>query len=84
MQTNDYKTIIENADRLRATINTPGWQDIVKIINDKKEYWLQKVLTEKELNKIYHAQAYVEASDMLLMEIDARIKQGDEARELSK
>ena len=84
MQTNDYKTIIDDADRLRSTINTPGWKDIVKIKDDKKAYYTQKALTEKELNKIYYAQACVEGLDMIFSEIDALIRQGDEARELSK
>ena len=84
MQTNDYKTIIDNADRLRSTINTPGWKDIVKIKDDKKEYWIEKACTEKELAKILYAQACVEAFDMIFSEIDACIKQGDEARGLNK
>ena len=84
MTTNDYKQIIENAERLRTTTNTAGWQDILKIKNDKKAYYTQQALTEKDLNKIYYAQARVEAIDIIFNEIDMLIKQGEEAGELSK
>ena len=84
MQTNDYKSSIEIADRVRVTIKTAGWQDILKIINDKIAYYTQKALTEKELNNIYYSQACVEVANMFLSEIDAIIKQGEEADKLKK
>jgi hypothetical protein len=80
----NYDSIIEQADRLRTTINTIGWQDILKIKNDKKEYFVNKALTEKDINKIYYAQAYVEASDNIFREIDALIKNAEEAEKLRK
>ncbi len=80
----NYDSAIEQADRLRTTINTAGWQDIVKIKNNKKAYYTDKALTEKELNKIYYAQSYVEAIDNLFSEINALINVGDEAQGLKK
>jgi len=79
-----YDSAIEQADRLRTTINTAGWKDIVNIKNDKKAYYTQVALTEKELSKIYYAQAYIEAIDNLFSEIDALINVGDEAQKLKK
>jgi len=80
----NYDSAIEQADRLRATANTAGWKDIVKIKNDKKAHYTDKALTEKEISKIYYAQAYVEAADNLFLEIDALIKLGDEAGKIKK
>jgi len=84
MKTNDYKQIIDNADRLRTTINTAGWQDILRIKEDKKAYYTQVALTEKDLHKIYYAQACVEAIDIIFNEVEMLIKQGEEAGEISK
>jgi len=84
MKTNDYKQIIDNADRLRTTINTAGWQDILKIKEDKKAYYTQVALTERDLNKIYYAQACVEAIDIIFNEVEMLIKQGVEAEKISK
>lgn len=84
MQTNDYKQIIDNADRLRTTTNTAGWQDILKIKNDKKAYYTQQALIEKDLNKIYYAQACVEVIDIVFDEVESLIKQGEEAGEIKK
>jgi len=84
MKTNDYKTIIDNADRLRTTTNTAGWQDILKIKEDKKAYYTQVALTERDLHKIYYAQACVEAIDIIFNEVEMLIKQGEEAGEISK
>ena len=84
MQTNDYKSIIDNADRLRTTINTAGWQDILKIKEDKKAYYTQQALTERDLHKIYYAQACVETIDIIFNEVEMLIKQGEEAGEISK
>lgn len=80
----NYDSAVEQADRLRTTINTAGWKDIVKIKNDKKAHYTAKALTEKEISKIYYAQAYVEAVDNLFLEIEALINLGDEAGRLSK
>jgi len=80
----NYDSAIDQADRLRTTINTAGWQDIVKIKNDKKAYYTDKALTEKEISKIYYAQAYVQAVDNLFLEIEALINVGDEAGRMKK
>jgi len=84
MQTNDYKSLIDNADRLRTTVNTAGWLDILKLKDDKKAYYTQKALTEKDLNKIYYAQACVEGIDLIFNEVDMLIKQGEEAEKIKK
>jgi len=84
MKTNNYKQIIDNADRLRTTVNTAGWQDILKIKDDKKAYYTQVALKEKDLNKIYYAQACVEAIDIIFNEVEMLIKQGEEAGKISK
>jgi len=84
MKTNDYKQIIDNADRLRTTVNTAGWQDILKIKEDKKAYYTQVALTERDLHKIYYAQACVEAIDIIFNEVEMLIKQGVEAEKISK
>ena len=84
MKINDYKLIIDNADRLRNTVNTAGWQDILRIKEDKKAYYTQVALKEKDLNKIYYAQSCVEAIDIIFNEVEMLIKQGEEAGELSK
>jgi len=84
MKTNDYKQIIDNAARLRTTINTAGWQDILEIKEDKKAYYTQVALTERDLNKIYYAQACVEAIDIIFNEVEMLIKQGVEAEKISK
>jgi len=80
----NYDSAVELADRLRTTINTAGWQDILKIKNDKKGHYTNKVLTERELDKIYYAQAYVMAIEDIFAEIDALIKVGDEAEKRKK
>jgi len=84
MKTNDYKSIIDNADRLRTTVNTAGWQDILRIKDEKKAYYTQVALTEHDLHKIYFAQACVEAIDIIFNEVEMLIKQGVEAGEINK
>ena len=84
MQTNDYKSIIDNADYLRSLVKKPGWKIIQKFMADKREYYTQVALTEKDMHKIYYAQAYVSIIDTINYEIDMLIKQGDEAGEISK
>ena len=75
----DYDSAIERADRLRTTVNSVGWKDIVEIINNKKAMQTQIALTEKEHKSIIHAQAYVSAINDILAEIDALITVGEEA-----
>ncbi len=84
MQTNDYKQIIDNADRLRTTTNTAGWQDILNIKGDKKAFYTQVALTERDMNKVYYAQACVEAMDLIFNEVEMLIKQGEEAEKIKK
>lgn len=76
----NYDAAIEQADRLRTTINTAGWKDIVAIKNDKKTYHTQIALTEKDFNEILRAQAYIMAIDDLFLEIEALLNVGDEAQ----
>ncbi len=80
----NYDSAIEQADRLRATLNTAGWQDIMRIVNIKKAYYTDKALTEKEISKIYYAQAYVQAIDDFILEINALLNVGDEAGKMKK
>jgi len=74
-----YDSAIEQADRLRATINSAGWQDIQKFMADKKAYYTMITLSEKDINKIYYAQAFVEAIDTINLEINGLIREGEEA-----
>jgi len=74
-----YDSAIEQADRLRTTINSAGWQDIQKFMADKKAYYTMIALSEKDINKIYYAQAFVEAIDTINLEINGLIREGEEA-----
>jgi len=74
-----YDSAIEQADRLRTTIATAGWQDIQKFMADKKAYYTMIALSEKDISKIYYAQAFVEAIDTINLEINELIREGDEA-----
>ena len=74
-----YDSAIEQADRLRTTINSAGWQDIQKFMSDKKSYYTMIALSEKDINKIYYAQAFVEAIDTINLEINGLIREGEEA-----
>ena len=80
----NYNSAVEQADRLRTTINTAGWKDIVNIKNDKKAYYTQIAITEEDHNKIIRAQAYIMAIDDIFLEIEALINLGDEASKLKK
>ena len=80
----NYDSAIEKAGRLKTTLTTMGWQNIEAIMKDKKAYYIQMALSEKDINKIYYAQAFVEAIDHLKSEIDALIKLGDEAEKIKK
>ena len=75
----NYDSAIEQADRLRTTINTAGWKDIVKFMADKKAYYTTIALSEKDISKIYYAQAFVEAIDTINLEINGLIREGEEA-----
>ena len=79
-----YDSAIEQADRLRTTINSAGWQDIQKFMADKKAYYTMIALSEKDINKIYYAQAFVEAIDTINLEINGLIREGDEAGKRKK
>ena len=81
----NYDSAVDQADRLRATINTAGWLDILKFMADKKAYYTQIALTErKDFNQIIYAQAFVEAIDTINLEINGLIREGDEASKLRK
>ena len=80
----NYDSAIERAGRLKITLATMGWQDIEAFMKDKKAYYTQMALSEKDINKIYYAQAFVEAIDYIRSEIDALIKLGDEAEKRKK
>jgi len=80
----NYDSAIEQADRLRTTIATAGWQDIQKFMADKKAYYTVIALSEKEISKIYYAQAFVEAIDTINLEINGLIGEGEEAEKLRK
>jgi len=80
----NYDSAIEQADRLRTTIATAGWQDIQKFMADKKAYYTVIALSEKEISKIYYAQAFVEAIDTINLEINGLIREGEEAEKLRK
>ena len=80
----NYDSAIERAGRLKTTLATMGWQDIEAFMKDKKAYYTQMALSEKDINKIYYAQAFVEAIDYIRSEIDALIKLGDEAEKRKK
>jgi len=75
----NYDSAIEQADRLRTTIATAGWQDIQKFMADKKAYYTMIALSEKDISKIYYAQAFVEAIDTINLEINGLIREGEEA-----
>ena len=75
----NYDSAIEQADRLRTTINSAGWQDIQKFMADKKAYYTMIALSEKDISKIYYAQAFVEAIDTINLEINGLIREGEEA-----
>ena len=79
-----YDTIIEQSDRLRATIATAGWKDIQDYMATKKAYYTMIALSEKDISKIYYAQAFVEAIDTINLEINGLIREGDEAGKRKK
>ena len=81
----NYDSAVDLADRLRTTVNTAGWQDIQDFMAMKKAYYTQITLTErKDFNEIIHAQAFVEAIDIINLEINGLIIEGDEASKLRK
>ena len=80
----NYESAIEKAGRLKTTLATMGWQDIETLITNKRAYYIQAALNEKDINKIYYAQAFVEAIDYLKSEIDGLIREGEEAEKISK
>ena len=81
---NDYATAIEQADHLRTTIATHGWQIITQVWETKKAHYTQIALTSKDINIILHAQAYVMAIEDIIDEIYALIKVGNEAEKMKK
>ena len=81
----NYDSAIEQADRLRTTINTAGWKDIQDFMATKKAYYTQITLTERtNFNQIIYAQAFVEAIDTINLEINGLIREGEEAEKLRK
>ena len=81
---NDYANAIEQADHLRTTIATHGWQIITQCMAGQKARYTQIALTSKDINVILHAQAYVTAIEDILSEVDALIKVGNEAEKIKK
>ena len=80
----NYDSAIEKAGRLKVTLATLGWQDIEALMKNKKAYYTGVALSEKDISKIYYAQAFVEAIDYLKSEIEGLIREGDEAEKISK
>ena len=80
----NYESAIEKAGRLKTTLATMGWQDIEALMKNKRADYVKAALSEKDINKIYYAQACVEAIDYLKSEIEALINAGEEAEKISK
>lgn len=80
----NYDSAIDRSERLKTTLATPGWQDIRQFMSDKKAHYTQIALTEKDINKIYYAQAFVEAIDTIQSEIEGLIREGEGAEKRSK
>ena len=80
----NYESAIEKAGRLKTTLATMGWQDIEALMKNKRAYYTGVALSEKDINKIYYAQAFVEAIDTIISEIDGLIREGEEAEKISK
>ena len=84
MTKENYDSAVDQADRLRITINTAGWADIQKFMAGKKAYYTQISLSEKDISKLYYDQAFVEAIDTINLEVMGLIREGNEAEELRK
>ena len=80
----NYESAIEKAGRLKTTLATMGWQDIEALIKNKRAHYIQVALSEKDINKIYYAQAFIEAIDYLKSEIEGLIREGEKAEEIRK
>ena len=80
----NYDTTIEQADDLRATLNTPGWQIIEDYMKSEKEYHIQLLLQDKNINDVLKNQAFIEAVDMIKGEIQALIQLGNEAEKIMR
>ncbi len=69
----------EGADKVRALIKKPGWKLINEYLEDRKNEYLQILKTERNLDRIYYAQAVVNVIESLICSMDVTLQQGDEA-----
>lgn len=83
-----FKLCVEGADKIRATIKTPGWKLINGWLEEIKNYNNMVLKTEniiKNQYKTIHAQAVVNVIENLICSIDVTIQKGDEAdKEIKK
>jgi len=70
----------EKADQLRALFNMAGWQVVQELLQTKKAYYIEKLKREKELNKIYYAQAMIETIEWIEIELKSIIREGEDAQ----
>jgi len=70
----------EKADQLRALFSMAGWQVVQELLQTKKAYYIEKLKREKELNKIYYAQAMIETIEWIEIELKSIIREGEDAQ----
>lgn len=81
----ELKLCTEGADKVRALIKMPGWKLINEYLEGRKNQYLQILKTERDLQKIYYAQAVVNVIESLICSMDVTIQQGDNAdKEIKK
>ena len=70
----------EKADQLRALFSMAGWQVVQELLQTKKAYYIEKLKREKELNKIYYAQAMIETIEWIEIELKSIVREGEDAQ----
>ncbi|TET08115.1 MAG: hypothetical protein E3J83_04375 [Candidatus Atribacteria bacterium] len=78
-QLKNLELCAEGADKVRALVKKPGWKLIEEYLEILKNQYLNVLKTERNLDKIYYAQAVINVIESLSYSINASIYHGDEA-----
>lgn len=80
MSKNDYASTIASGQKISAMMSSEGWKAVLIIFDIRRDHFMDLLLNEKELNKIYYYQASIHAIDDLLLELKEIVNSGMDAQ----
>lgn len=82
MSTKDYLTMVEIADKVKATVTTEGWGIIRQYLSIRREQCKEAFMQAVTNEDFLRIQAQALAIDMIIAEVEGILLGGKQAEEL--